>query len=298
MKAARLASPVAASALLGGALVFGRPTLQEVEIRTEPVAGTVSCLYGQGGNIGVSAGPDGVLLIDDQFLRLAPKIEAALERIADGEPVFLVNTHWHGDHTGGNPHFGRSATIVAHTNVRRRLAGDASIGGNVSTEELPAVALPEVTFDEGLSIHFNGEEVRLVHVPGAHTDGDTVVWFTGSNVVHLGDLFFQAGYPFIDTASGGDVEGLIAGVRGLLERIPADARLIPGHGAVSDADGLREYLSMVETITERVREHLADGWSVDEMMEAGLTEEFDGRWDGGFISSRRFVEIVVDCLGE
>ncbi len=282
----RLVLPAAAILLLGGALVFGTGA-QDVQIQVHQVAGNVSYLVGQGGNIGVSAGADGVLLVDDQFLRLAPQIEKAIDEIADGEPVFLVNTHFHGDHTGGNPHFGQMATILAHTNVRSRLEQDG---------QLPVAALPVVTYDQGVSIHFNGEEIRLIHVPTAHTDGDTVVWFTDSNVVHLGDLYFQSGYPFIDTSSGGDVAGLIDGLRRLLERIPADAHLIPGHGEMTGVDGLREYLEMLETITERVRAHVADGWSVDEMLEAGATEDFDERWGGAFIAPRRFLEILAASL--
>ncbi len=281
--------------LFAAALVFGRD--RQVELKLAPVAGQVACLFGRGGNIGVSAGSDGLLIVDDQFLDLAPEIEKTLKELGKGEPVFLVNTHWHGDHTGGNEHFGKKATIVAHANVRRRLARDPSIGGNVAEKELPLPALPEITYEDGAAIHFNGEEVRLIHVAGAHTDGDTVVWFTKSNVVHLGDLYFQIGYPFIDVASGGGVEGLVAGLRELLTKLPRDARFIPGHGEVTGIEGVEEYLAMVETIAQRVREHLKEGWSVDEMISAGVTEDYDARWGNfAFIPPRRFVEILTECL--
>ncbi len=285
--------------LFAGALVFGRD--QQAELKLTPVAGQISCLFGRGGNIGVSAGSDGVLIVDDQFLDLAPEIEKTLKGFGKGEPAFVVNTHWHGDHTGGNEHFGKKAIIIAHANVRRRLARDPAVGGNVSEKEVPLPALPEITYDDGaaihFAIHFNGEEVRLIHVPGAHTDGDTVVWFTKSNVVHLGDLYFEVGYPFIDTASGGGVEGLLAGLRELLAKLPRDARFIPGHGEVTGIEGLEEYLAMIDTISQRVREHLKEGWSVDEMVSSGVTEDFDARWGNfAFVPPWRFVEILAESL--
>jgi cyclase len=226
------------------------------------------------------------------------EVEQALKTLADGAPVYLINTHWHGDHTGGNPHFGKQATIIAHENVRRRLVGDESIGGRVSEEALPAEALPTITYAEGVSLRFNGEEIRLSYVGGgAHTDGDTVVWFTGSNVVHMGDVYFQAGYPFVDTNSGGDVRGIIAAVEQVLETVPEDARIIPGHGEVTGTEGLRDYLEMLRTITGRVEELLAEGFTVDEMMEAEVTAEFDERWGSfAFVPPRRFVESVVTSL--
>jgi glyoxylase-like metal-dependent hydrolase (beta-lactamase superfamily II) len=293
--ATKLALPCALALVWAGASL--RQDLSQVEIEIHPVAGAVSMLAGRGGNIGVSSGEDGILLIDDQFLPLAPKIEAALAELGGGAPRFLVNTHWHGDHTGGNAHFGEIATILAHANVRRRLAGDTSIGGRVQ-EETPAAALPVVTYEDGLSIHFNGEEIRVFHLPAAHTDGDSVVWFTGSGVVHVGDLYFQVGYPFIDLGSGGSVEGLIAGVKAVLARVPADARVIPGHGEVTGVDGLREYLAMIEEVAGRVRRALAEGQSEDEIVAAGLTKDFDARWGRfDFVPPERFVRTLVQDLG-
>lgn len=282
--------PTLATCLALG-LAFGRPSRQEVTVRAEKVGGSVSMLVGQGGNLGVSSGPDGILLIDDQFENLAPKIEAALGELAGsaerGVPRFLLNTHHHGDHTGGNGHFGKVATILAHENVRARLLD----------EKRPEAALPVITYADGVSIHWNGEEVRLIHQPNAHTDGDTVVWFTGSNVVHMGDLYFQLGYPFVDVAGGGNVLGLIEGVQSMLARLPADVRVIPGHGEVTGVEGLREYAAMLQTITDRVREHLAKGEDAKAMLAAGVTRDFDARWGHfDFVPPEKFVQSVIDSL--
>jgi glyoxylase-like metal-dependent hydrolase (beta-lactamase superfamily II) len=264
---------------------------EEPTVRAEKVGGAVHVLFGQGGNIGVSSGPDGLLVIDDQFEHLAPKIEAELAKLAPAAdkaaPRFLVNTHHHGDHTGGNAHFGKTALVLAHENVRARLAD----------EKAPVAALPVVTYVEGLTLHWNGEAVRVLHVPGAHTDGDSVVWFQGSNVVHLGDLYFQLGYPYVDVGSGGNVLGLIEGLRALLYELPEDVRVIPGHGTVTGKAELSEYLVMLETITERVRAHLAEGRDVPAMLAAGVTKDFDARWGAfAFVPPEKFVQSVVASL--
>ena len=272
--------------LLVAGLISARAQ-QGGSITTRPVAGTVSYLVGDGGNIGVSAGADGLLVVDDKFERLAPAIEAELAKLSPSKPRFLVNTHHHGDHTGANAHFGKSAVILAHENVRARLI----------EEEASAPALPVVTYADGLSLHFNGEEVRLFHVPEAHTDGDTVVWFTGSNVVHLGDLCFMVGYPYVDTGAGGDVEGMIQGLKKVLAEVPKDARFIPGHGDATDRAGVEGYLAMLETITKRVKEGRRSGQDVDALMAAGVTKDFDERWGKfEFVPPRNFVESVVASL--
>lgn len=283
-----------AALLATGALVWALQN--EVTIDVHPVAGNVSALDGSGGTIGLSVGADGVLMIDSQFEALAPRIEQAIEGLAGGKPVWLVNTHWHGDHTGGNPFFASSATVVAQRNVRRRLSKDATIGGRTA-EEVKSEGLPTVVFDDGLSLWFNGEEVRLLHVPSAHTDGDCVVWFRGSNVVHMGDLFFQASYPFIDLDSGGSAEGLLAGVESVLAWIPEDARVIPGHGAVSDVAGLREYRDMLATLIGRVREALDAGLSAKDMIEGHLSEDLDARWGGSsFVPPERMIQTLATDL--
>lgn len=289
MRLARIGLGAFLTLALSLGLAFGRPQDKGPAVRAEAVAGKVSVLFGEGGNIGVSAGPDGILIVDDEFERLAKDIEAELAKLAPGKatPRFLVNTHHHDDHTNGNGHFGKSAVIVAHANVRARL-GDA---------KAPAEALPVVTYADGLSLHFNGEEIRLIHVAEGHTDGDSVVWFTGSNVIHLGDLYFQVGYPFVDLAGGGNVLGLAEGLRALLPQLPEGIRVIPGHGTVTGKRELEEYVTMLETIVARVREHLDQGHDVKAMMAAGVTREFDARWGKfDFVPPEKFLASVVASL--
>ena len=188
-------------------VAFAQRDFSEVQIKSTHVAGNVYMLEGSGGNIGVSVGADGVLIVDDQFAPLAGKIEAAIRDINSGSLKFVLNTHLHGDHTGGNAHFGKKASIVAHTNVRKRLAADSRTARE---------ALPVVTFDQSISVHFNGEEIKVIHVPPGHTDGDSVIHFTQSGVVHMGDQFFNGRFPFVDLDRGGDVKGYVKNVENIL----------------------------------------------------------------------------------
>ncbi|HEX7956823.1 MAG TPA: MBL fold metallo-hydrolase, partial [Pyrinomonadaceae bacterium] len=219
----------------------------KVEIKTTKVAGAVHMLEGAGGNIGVSAGPDGVLIVDDQFAPLADKIRAAFKPLSPGPLRFVLNTHFHFDHTHANPVFGREALIVAHANVHRRLSIETRVLGE-TYKPLPKEGLPVVTYETVLSVHFNGEEVRVVHFPAGHTDGDSVVYFTGSNVIHMGDDFFSGRFPFIDLDNGGSVEGLARNVAEIIAKAPAGVKIIPGHGPLSTLADLRAYHAMlVET---------------------------------------------------
>src|SRR5499427_5076002 len=207
----------------------------KVEIKVQKVAGTVYMLEGAGGNIGASVGDDGIVVVDDEFLPLAEKIEAALKGISDKPVKFVLNTHWHGDHTGGNPHFGEKVPIIAQENVRKRLAegGKTRFG---ETKPAPKVALPVITFDDKVSVHLNGEDIRAIHIPHGHTDGDSVIFFPQSNVVHMGDDFVTYGFPFIDVKNGGSVSGMVAGVEKVLTMMPQDVKVIPGHGPISTPD--------------------------------------------------------------
>src|SRR5215204_2524151 len=263
-------------------------TQQDVVIKTEKVAGNVYVLFGQGGNIGVSVGKDGILMIDDQFERLADKIKASLKELGSEKPRFLFNTHWHGDHTGGNMIFGADSIIIAHTNVRTRLSTPNS--GGREFKPLAAVGLPMITYNEGLSIHFNGEEVRAVHFPSGHTDGDTVLFFTGSNVVHLGDDFFVGKFPFVDLDSGGSVEGLAKNLGELIKTIPSDAKLIPGHGPVSTFNDLKTYHQTIVQTTAIVREKMKTK-SFDEIKKEGLPEKYKD-WGSGFIKTDAWIETI------
>ncbi len=268
--------------------VLAQRDFSGVEIKATHVAGKVYMLEGSGGNIGVSAGPDGVLIVDDQFGPLAPKIEAAIGQIDAGSIKFVLNTHWHGDHTGGNAHFGKTAPILAHSNVRQRLAA-----GN----DTPAEALPVVTFDQSLSIHFNGEEIRVIHVPTGHTDGDSVIYFTKSGVVHMGDQFFNGRFPFVDANSGGDVKGYIRNLETVLEWLPDTVKVIPGHGPLGTKNDLRQFHAALVETSGLIRRGMQSGKSLETLQSEGLPEKWKD-WGSGFINTSRWIEFVYRSYSE
>jgi len=286
----RVALAVSLSALLLGAWRLAPQGRENVQVVAHPVAGAVHYLQGSGGNIGVSVGPDGVLIVDDQFADLAPKIRVALDGLdgdGDGAPRYVLNTHFHGDHTGGNPIFGRQAPIVAHDNVRKRL-----VAGDRSPQPMDPGGLPVITFADGLSVHFNDETIRVRHFPSAHTDGDSVVWFTGSNVLHMGDLLFNGAFPFVDIDSGGSVAGLTSAVATVLGELPEGVRIIPGHGELADRADLERYHAMLVECQALVAEALTAGEDVEAMLAGGLLQEYES-WGQGFINTRRFLETLV-----
>jgi glyoxylase-like metal-dependent hydrolase (beta-lactamase superfamily II) len=259
-----------------------------VQIKATPVAGNIHMLEGSGGNIAVSTGPDGVLMVDDQFAPLAEKIAAAIEKLDQGPIKFVLNTHWHGDHTGGNAYFGKKASIIAHANVRKRLADKS---------DTPKEALPVVTFGDSASVHVNGEEIRLIHLGPGHTDGDCIIHFTKSGVFHMGDLFFNGRFPFVDLGSGGDVAGLLKIIETALEKIPADAKIIPGHGALASRADLEKYRDMLVDTTSLVKKAIADGKSVADVKAAGLPEKYK-EWGTGFINTSRWLEVSYNSLSK
>ena len=268
----------------------------KVQIKATKVAGNVYMLEGSGGNIGVSVGADGILIVDDQFAPLADKIRVALKGLGQGKLRFILNTHWHGDHTGGNIAFGPEAPIIAHDNVRKRLATEQrSEVFKSTTPASPKEALPVITFDQSLAVHFNGEEIRAIHYPHGHTDGDSVIFFTSSNVVHLGDDFFAGRFPFVDLESGGSVEGLIKNIGELLGKIPEGAKLIPGHGPLSTLDDLKSYHRMLQQTTEIVRQKISAGKTLEQIKSEGLPEEWKP-WGAGFIKTDRWVETIYNSL--
>lgn len=282
--------------LLCAVSAYAQTDFSKVEIKATKVAGNVYMLQGAGGNIGVSVGDDGLLIVDDQFAPLADKIRAALKGIADKKLRFILNTHWHGDHTGGNVAFGPEATIIAHDNVRKRLATEQkSTVFNSTTPPSPKEALPVITFDNSLSVHFNGEEIRAIHYPQGHTDGDSVIFFSSSNVVHLGDDFFAGRFPFVDLESGGTVEGLTRNIGQIIEKIPAGAKLIPGHGPISTLDDLKSYHRMLQQTTEIVRQKITAGKTLDQVKTEGLPAEW-APWGTGFIKTDRWVETIYKSL--
>jgi cyclase len=268
----------------------------KVEIKVTKVAGNVYMLEGAGGNIGVSVGPDGILIVDDQFAPLADKIKAALKTLGEGKLKFVLNTHYHGDHTGGNIAFGPDAPIIAQTNVRKRLSAEQiSKFFNRTTPAYPKEALPVITFDQAVSVFFNGEEIKVIHFPRGHTDGDSVIFFTGSNVVHMGDDFFNGRFPVVDLEAGGDVEGMTRNVAEIISKLPQGVKIIPGHGALSDVEGLKAFHRMLVETTGIVRKKIAAGKTLKQIKADGLPKEWKS-WGSGYIKTDTWIELVYNSL--
>jgi cyclase len=271
----------------------------QVQIKVHPVAGAVYMLEGSGGNIGVSAGPDGILIVDDQFAPLADKIRAALKGVADKPVRFVVNTHWHFDHMGGNAPFASTgSTILAHENVRRRMATGGTLGNlgslKFDTPAQPAAALPLITFDEGVTVHLNGEDIQALHIGAGHTDGDSIVFFPKANVVHMGDDFV-AGFPFIDIGSGGSAKGLVKTLEAVLPKIPKDAKVIPGHGPISTPDDVRQFLADVKESVAMVEGAIRAGKSLEQMQKEKLLGKFQKRANE-FINVETYTETLYNDL--
>ena len=278
-------SLLALSLALATPTTFAQRNFDSVEIKVIPVAKNIYMLEGSGGNIGVSVGTDGNLIVDDQFAPLAEKIDAAVQKLNPGKLKFVLNTHHHGDHTGGNAAFGaKDATIVAQSNVRKRLFAEAN-----SKKE----ALPVITFDQSASVHFNGEEIKLLHQGPGHTDGDSIIFFTGANVVHMGDQFFNGAFPFVDLNSGGSVDGYIKTVSAVLEKTPADAKIIPGHGQLASVEDLKNFRAMLVETSDIVKKGVAAGKSLTDLKAAGLPEKYKD-FGTGFIKTDRWIETIYN----
>ncbi|MEM7077757.1 MAG: MBL fold metallo-hydrolase [Pseudomonadota bacterium] len=270
--------------LLWATAAWGGPAdpFAGVEIKAQQVADNIYMLSGRGGNIGASIGADGTMIIDNQFAPLADKISAALKDLGGDQPRIILNTHYHGDHTGGNPAFGAQGTIIAHHNVRMRL---------LNAEDFPQAGLPLVTYGENVTIHFNGDTIELLHLPTGHTDGDSIVWFKNANVVHMGDHFFKNRFPYVDVPGGGSVDGFVKNVEGVLKMLPDDAKVIPGHGTLSSPADLRQTIDAVKASVAFIRAGLSAGKAA-EAISAELGEKFPGM-GGGFINEARWVSIVA-----
>jgi cyclase len=296
---APLASPMlfaAASALAALAVAQG-PDFEKVQIKTEKVAEGIWVLAGAGGNIAVSAGADGVFLVDDEWAPMTPKVKAAVAAISDRPLRFILNTHWHPDHTGGNKDLGEAgALIVAHDNVRLRMSTDQFIEAmGMKFAPSPARALPVVTFNDAVTLHLNGDDVEAFHVPPAHTDGDAIVHFRRAGVVHMGDLFFNGMYPFVDLSSGGSFEGYIAAADRALA-LGEGTRIIPGHGPVGTRADLRAYRDMLVTVRDRVKPLVQAGKTPAEVVAARPLADLDAKWGQGFMKPEQFLEIVAQSL--
>ena len=270
-----------------------------VTIRSVQLRGGVYVLYGSGGNMGLSVGEDGTFLVDDQFAPLTPKIVAAIGALTPRPVRFVINTHWHFDHTGGNENMGKAGVlIVAHDNVRRRMSTDQFIEFFKRAEPAaPRGALPIVTFDDSITFHLNGDDIVAFHVPPAHTDGDVIVHFTKANVIHMGDTFITDRYPFVDLSSGGNVNGFVSAADRALTVCNNDTKVIPGHGTVSDCQGLRAWREMIVTIRERVRTAMRDGKSLEAIKAAKPTAEYDATHKVGSVNADQLVEFIYRSLG-
>src|SRR5215831_18635367 len=271
----------------------------KVQVKVTKVAGNVYMLEGAGGNIGASVGEDGIVVVDDQYAPLADRIQAALKGITDKPVRFVINTHYHEDHTGGNSYFQKQAPIIAHDNVRKRLesGGKAGNGGSVEFDAKPAPkdALPIITFDHDVTVHLNGEGIRALYLPAGHTDGDAVIFFPKSNVVHMGDDFVTYGFPFIDVDSGGSIDGMIDGVEKVIGQVPADVKIIPGHGPISSVTDVRAYLDMLKATREVVAKAIQGGQTLDQMKQAKLLDPWK-KYSGDFIKEDAFLETLYNSL--
>ncbi|MBC8022522.1 MAG: MBL fold metallo-hydrolase [Burkholderiales bacterium] len=278
------------------ALPAAAQDFSKVEIRTTKLGDTTYLMEGAGGNLGLSIGEDAVFLIDDQFAPLSERITAAIAKLTSKPVRFVLNTHWHVDHTGGNENFGKAgAVLIAHENVRKRMSSEQFIEFVQSRQApFPKAALPVVTFAQSVTFHLNGDEMRVMHVPRAHTDGDAIVHLVKSDVIHMGDIYWNGLYPFIDTSSGGTVDGVIAGCDQALAIAGDATRIIPGHGpGLSNKAELKAYRDMLATVAARVKKLVAEGRKVDEIKAAKVSAEYDEKWGKAFIKPDRFAEMLT-----
>jgi len=284
------------------ALAQQQQDFSKVEIKVTKVSGNIYMLEGQGGNIAASVGEDGIVIVDDEFAPLAEKIQASFKNLGvTDKPVrFVLNTHFHGDHTGGNVPFAiAGATIIAQDNVRKRLTtgGPGGNGGSIKTQNppQPKEALPIVTFEHDVTVHLNGEDIHALHFPNGHTDGDSVIFFPKNNVVHMGDDFVRYGFPFIDVTNGGTVQGMAEACEKVAAQLPADVKVIPGHGALSNLDDVRAFAKMLRETTAVINKALEGHKTLDQMKREKILAPWD-KWNGSFVNSDAFIETVYNSL--
>lgn len=287
------------------AVVAAAPTLAQqdfdkVQVTTTKVTDGVYMLTGAGGNIGVAVGPEALFLIDDEWAPMTPKVKAAVAALSDKPVRFVLNTHWHPDHSGGNKDLGEAGSlIVAHDNVRVRMSSEQFIAAlNMRFPASAAKALPVVTFDSGVTLHLNGDDVQAIHVPPAHTDGDAIVRFQKANVLHGGDVFFNGMYPFVDLSSGGSFLGMITGADKLLSLADANTKIIPGHGPLADRAALVAYRDMLVSVRDKIEPLVRQGKTQAEVVAAKPTRELDAKWGKGFMPPDTFVGIVYTSLSQ
>jgi len=269
----------------------------KVEIKTIKITDTVYMLIGSGGNIGVSVGEDGILLVDDQFAELHEKIKAAISKIHSGPIRFVLNTHWHYDHVEGNELLSKAgALIIAHEDARKRMTVDQYFPFfDFKRSAYPEAALPVMTFTDSITLHLNDEEIHAFHIKNAHSDADIVIFFRKANVIHTGDLYFYGGYPFIDVSHGGSIDGMIAAADIMLEMSDENTKVIPGHGRLSNREELQSYRNMMVTVKERVLQHIKEGKTLEEIIAAKPTADLDKEWSEQ-MSPEDIVKVIYNDL--
>lgn len=299
----RVILAISAMAMAGSRAASAQePDFSKVQIKVSKVSGNIYMLEGAGGNIAASVGEDGIVIVDDQFAPLAEKIQAALKDLGvTTRPVrFVINTHYHGDHTGGNEAFNNAgSTLIAHQNVRKRLetGGTAGNGGSIKMPQKAASrnALPIITFEHDVTVHLNGEDIRALHFPSGHTDGDSIIFFPKNNVVHMGDDFVRYGFPFIDVASGGSVQGMIAATEKVAAELPADVKVIPGHGALSNMDDVKAFTKMLKETSAVVEKALDNHKTLEQMKQEKIMAPWE-KFSGSMINSDAFIETLYNSL--
>lgn len=271
---------------------------REITVRAEKIADGLYFVTGGGGNMALSIGDDGVFLVDDQYAPLTDAIRQVIAQLTDQPVKFVINTHWHADHTGGNENLGELGTVViAHDNVRARMSEEQfSTFWERPTPPSSPGALPVVTFNDTLTFHMNGLTIRAFHVSGAHTDGDAVVHFEEANVIHMGDILFYTWYPYIDVSAGGSIYGTIAAVDSVLPMVDEDTVVLPGHGVITDRTGLIEYRDMLQGIADRIQAMIEEGKSLEEVQAARPTADWDEVWGQNFMTPERFTRLVYGDL--
>jgi cyclase len=301
-RCALICSALGSAVLCSDAVRAQDKDYSKVTIKVTKVSGNIYKLEGEGGNIAASVGEDGIVIVDDQFAPLAEKIQAALKNlgITDKPVRFVINTHYHGDHTGGNALFANAgSTVIAQDNVRNRMqtGGEAGNRSSIKMNVKPAekAALPVITFDHDVTVHLNGEDICALHFPAGHTDGDAVIFFPKNNVVHMGDDFVRYGFPFIDVASGGGVQGMIAAMEKAATMLPADVKVVPGHGQLSNLDDVRSFVTMLKETSAAVQNAIDDKKTLEQMKKEKILAAWS-KWSGEFVNEDVFIETLYNSL--
>jgi glyoxylase-like metal-dependent hydrolase (beta-lactamase superfamily II) len=295
---ARFPLSVLCLAAVFAAVGYAQQDFSKVEIKTTKLGGNVYQLEGQGGHIGVLAGPDGVLMVDTQFAPLSDRIVAAIKAISPSPIKFVINTHVHGDHTGGNANFGTlGATIVARPQLRARLEKPAPTASGAPGTPAPAAALPRLTYDAPMTFHMNGEQVQLVPIPAAHTDGDTLVKFVNADVIFTGDFYRSMGYPNIDRANGGTLSGMVAGLTKIVELAGPATKIVPGHGLVVDRTAVAAHRDMLVALRDRFAPMVKKGMTLEQITASKPLADYDSKVPGVGTTGDRFISQLYAELG-